>query len=138
MIIHENKLKAEDFCYLKEAVGFGKSNINQIEICLNNSLYNVSVEVDNKIVGIGRLVGDGIKNIYIQDVFVNPEYQGRGIGKTVVKKLIEYINNIEIEDCSIMVGIMAAKWKEGFYETLGFRRRPNEYQGCGMMVVIDK
>ena len=86
MIIHENILTAEQFCLLQESVGFGKPDLKQSEICLRNSLYSLSVEIDNKIVGMGRIVGDGARNFYIQDINIHPDYQGQGIGKAIVKK----------------------------------------------------
>ena len=137
MIIYENKLSVEEFCNLQEAVGFGRPNSKQIEISLKNSIYTVSVEVDKKIVGMGRLVGDGARIFYLQDIFINPEYQGNGIGTTVVKKLLYYIENLEIRDCSIMVGLMSAKGKEDFYKKFGFKSRPNNNQGSGMMMNIN-
>lgn len=138
VFIYENKLSAQDFCALQESVGFGRPNLKQIEIALENSVYTVSVEMDNLIVGMGRLVGDGARIFYIQDVFINPKYQRQGIGTEVVKKLLGYIENLQLENCSIMVGLMAAKGKEQFYERFGFKNRPNNSQGNGMMMNVFK
>lgn len=140
MIIHENKLTVQDFCLLQESVGFGKQNLKQTEICLKNSLYTISVEADNKIVGMGRIVGDGARNFYIQDVNVHPDYQGQGIGKAIVEKLLLYIenytNNLNLTNCRFQIGLMAAKGKESFYEPFGFRKRPNDSQGNGMSLIL--
>lgn len=84
MILYENKLTAEEFCNLQEAVGFGRPNLAQVEIGLRNSIYTVSAKVDDKIVGMGRLVGDGARIFYIQDVFINRDYQNQGIGTAIV------------------------------------------------------
>lgn len=138
MIIHENKLTANQFVELQEAVGFGRPNLKQIEIALENSFYSVSVEMDGKIIGMGRIVGDGARIFYLQDIFIHPKYQRRGIGTEIVKKLLVYIDNLQLEDCNIMVGLMAAKEKEAFYEKFGFKKRPNERQGSGMMMNISK
>lgn len=142
MLIHENKLTAEEFCDLQEAVGFGRPSLTQIEIALKNSIYTVSWEVDGKIVGMGRLVGDGARIFYLQDIFIHPKYQGQGIGTEIVKRLLSYIENLQLENCSgpyqIMVGLMAANGKESFYERFGFKKRPNERQGSGMMLDIRK
>lgn len=138
MLIHENRLSVEEFCDLQESVGFGRPNSKQIEIGLKNSIYTVSVEINNKIVGMGRLVGDNARIFYLQDIFVNPDYQKKGIGTAIVNKLLMYIENIRIKDCDIMVGLMAAKGKENFYKKFGFKNRPNSYQGSGMMTIINK
>lgn len=136
MVIYENKLSVEEFCNLQEAVGYGKPNEKQIEISLKNSIYILSVEADKKIVGMGRLVGDNARIFYLQDIFIHPDYQGRGIGTAIVIRLLSYIENIKLEDSNIMVGLMAAKGKEDFYKRFGFKIRPNDYQGSGMMLNI--
>ena len=138
MIIYENKLTTQEFCKIQEAVGFGIPDSKQIEIALKNSNYTISVEVDNQIVGMGRLIGDGARIFYLQDVFILPDYQGRGIGTIIVNKLLDYIKSVPLENCSIMVGLMAAKNKESFYEKFGFIKRPNNVWGNGMMLLLSK
>lgn len=136
MIIHENKLSVDEFCFLQQSVGFGRPNLKQTEIALENSLYIVSAEIDGWVVGMGRIVGDCARNFYLQDIFVHPDYQRQGIGTTIVKKLLSYIENLNLEECDIMVGLMAAKGKEEFYKKFNFRIRANENEGSGMMLNI--
>jgi len=134
IVLLENKLTAEEFCNLEEAVGFGRPNISQSEIAIENSIYSVSVNIEGEVVGMGRLVGDGARIYYIQDLCVKPEVQGKGIGKLIVEKLLEYIKNNSIPNTRVTVGLMAARGKEEFYEKFGFRIRPNEKEGNGMMI----
>ena len=142
MTIHENKLTADDFIFLQKSVGFGCPNLTQTEICLKNSMYSISIEIDEKIIGMGRIVGDGARNFYLQDINVHPDYQGQGIGKIIVAKLLEYIKNytdsINLKNCRLQIGLMAAKGKESFYELFGFIKRPNDSQGNGMSLIITK
>ncbi|NLK96305.1 MAG: GNAT family N-acetyltransferase [Clostridiales bacterium] len=132
--ILENKLTAEEFTVLQEAVGFGSPNFKQTEKAIENSIYTLSAYIDGQIAGMGRLVGDGARNFYIQDLFIKPEFQKKGIGKLIVNKLLEYIRKNGMKNCDIKVGLMAAKGKDQFYEKLGFRARPNENEGSGMMI----
>ncbi|MFT8316019.1 MAG: GNAT family N-acetyltransferase [Clostridium sp.] len=136
IVLLESKLTAEQFCDLEEAVGFGRPNIRQSEKAIKNSIYSVSVNIEGEVVGMGRLVGDGARIFYIQDVCVKPEFQRNGIGKLIVEKLLDYIKNNSIPNSRVTVGLMAAKDKEGFYQKLGFRIRPNEKEGNGMMINI--
>lgn len=69
---------------------------------------------------MGRLVGDGVMYWYLQEIIVLPEYQGKGIGKSIVNRLIEYIKNTAIPGTKIEIGLTAVKGKEPFYEKLGF------------------
>ena len=94
--------------------------------------------MDGKIIGMGRIIGDGARIFYIQDLIIHPDHQRMGIGTEIVKKLIAYIEKLQLSNCSIMVGLMSAKGKEDFYKKFGFRTRPNDFQGCGMILNINK
>ena len=52
----ENTLVYEDYCRLRESVGW--TNFPNAEKSLKNSLYTIAAMQDNKIVGMGRLIGD--------------------------------------------------------------------------------
>ena len=65
----------------------------------------------------------------IADVGIAPEYQGRGIGKAVVEKLLAYAQSRLPPGGRTSVQLIAAEGKEGFYEKLGFRKMPGG--GCG-------
>lgn len=138
LIIYENKLTAQEFVNLTEAVGWGCPNLKQIETALKNTIYSISVEIDGKIIGMGRIVGDGARIFYIQDVVVEPNYQGMGIGIKIMECLMAYIEKVAMSACNTMVGLMSAKGKECFYEKFGFQKRPNEFQGNGMILRISK
>jgi len=68
---------------------------------------------------------------------VLPEYQGKGIGRNMVSKLLQYIKDSSIKGTSVSVFLMCAQGKEGFYEKMGFHCRPHEYEGSGMEMEID-
>lgn len=136
--VYENKLTAKEFVDLTEAVGWGRPDLQQIEIALKNTIYSISVEMDGKIIGMGRVVGDGARIFYIQDVVIHPDYQGMGIGTRIMENMLAYIGKLPFSNCNIMVGLMSAKGKECFYEKFGFKKRPNKFQGNGMMLNISK
>lgn len=43
---------------------------------------------DQKLVGLVRVVGDGLTIIYIQDLLVHPNYQNQTIGTTLMTKVL--------------------------------------------------
>jgi ribosomal protein S18 acetylase RimI-like enzyme len=69
-----------------------------------------------KLVAAGRALADGVDCSYICDVAVHPEYQGKGLGKQVVTKLMEFSRNHR------KIILYAAVGKESFYRKLGFKR----------------
>ena len=74
--IKENVKNVEEFNLLYDDVGWGAYDEKITQKALDNTFYSVSIYDDDKIVGYGRLVGDQICFIYVQDVMVVPEYQG--------------------------------------------------------------
>ena len=77
---------------------------------------------DGEVIGMGRLVGDGVMYWYLQEIIVQPEYQGKGIGTAIVNKLLEYITEHTEKGEFTSVGLTAAEGKEGFYERFGFSK----------------
>lgn len=134
----ENCLSSEDFIRLRIAVGRVATPPQQAEAALRAGLYNVTAFCDGKAVGMGRLVGDGAMYWYIQDVAVLPEHQGHGIGKNIVKKLLQYVYLHTSAGTFTTVGLIAAKDKDGFYEKLGFKAMPDDNCGAGMICYIEK
>jgi ribosomal protein S18 acetylase RimI-like enzyme len=84
---------------------------------LAGSLCGAIALIDGEIVAMGRVVGDGGKFFYIQDVVVRPEHQGRGIGRNVVCRLLTEIERIA--PGSPFVGVFATPEAIPLYRQLG-------------------
>lgn len=132
--IKENTNNVEEFNYLYDAVEWGSYDKYISEKALTNTIYSVSVYDDDKIIGFGRLIGDGICFLYIHDVMVIPKYQNRKIGSQIMYKLLEKINHIKLENPNVRVYLGASKGKEKFYEKFGFITRENANLGSGMIL----
>ena len=131
-VLVENQLSAQDFLRLKVATGFKDRPVEQVQKALENDLMDVVALVNDEVVGMGRLVGDGVMYWYLQEIVVLPEYQGMGIGTAIVNKLLNYIQEHTPEGNFTSVGLTAAEGKEGFYERFGFAK------SRGMTKYIDK
>ena len=60
-----------------------------LEQVFKNSMFKYFVYDNNKLVGVGRALADGADCSYICDVAIHPNYQGRGLGKAIIKQLID-------------------------------------------------
>ena len=132
--IKENVNSIEEFNYLYDAVGWGSYDEKVSEKALANTMYSVSVYDDDKIIGYGRIIGDGICFLYIHDVMVIPKYQNKKIGSQIMNKLLEKVNQIKIENPYVRVYLGASKGKERFYERFGFITREDANLGSGMIL----
>ena len=73
------------------------------------------------IIGMGRALSDGVSDAYIQDVTVTGEYQHRGIGSLIVKKLVSRLQ----DDGLSWIGLIAERNSHAFYERLDFKLMPD-------------
>ena len=135
---YRNSLSAEDFIKLRKTTGWREIKLQQARRGIENAAYIVSAVVDGETVGMGRLVSDGGYTALICDIIVLPEHQGKGIGKTIVSMIMDYIRNSMEPGESVLVNLMAAKGKEPFYKKFGFIERPNEELGAGMTQWLTK
>jgi len=87
----------------------------KLETAFRNSLLRVFAFHGSTLVGAGRALSDGVWRAAIYDVAVLPEYQGQGIGSSIIQYLIEAAN-VDV------VMLYAAPGKEAFYEKFGFRK----------------
>jgi ribosomal protein S18 acetylase RimI-like enzyme len=130
--LEENSLTAAQFLDIRHSVGW-IGNEEQIKRALDNGLFSVAVKDVQQIVGMGRLIGDGAMYWYIQDVVVKPDYQCRGIGKTIMNRLFRYVIENSLPGSTVSVYLMSVKGKEEFYRKLGFTERPSDLYGAGMI-----
>jgi ribosomal protein S18 acetylase RimI-like enzyme len=80
-----------------------------------NSQVTVFVRREGQLIGFGRAISDGVFQAAIYDVAILPEYQAQGIGTIIIKTIMD-----KLSDCNFI--LYAAPGKEGFYQTLGFRK----------------
>jgi len=59
-----------------------------------NSLKILGAYENEKLLGIIRVVGDGYSIVFIQDILILPDYQHRGIGTALIKKILEMYQNV--------------------------------------------
>ena len=134
IIYKEHTPTPEEFNNLTEAVDWGTRENKIIEEALKHTLYSLCVYDENKLIGYGRIIGDKTIFLYIQDIMVIPEYQGKKIGTGIMNNLIEKINEYKKVNPEIRTYLGASKGKESFYEKFGFISRPNEDLGAGMVL----
>jgi ribosomal protein S18 acetylase RimI-like enzyme len=80
-----------------------------------NSFAVIFIFDGDTLIGFGRVISDGAYQASIYDVAVSSEYQGKTIGTTIVKQLLD-----KVPGCNVI--LYASPGKEHFYETLNFRK----------------
>ncbi|GKU24913.1 GNAT family N-acetyltransferase [Clostridium folliculivorans] len=97
------------------AVGMSYSDPEIHKKAFSNSYITVFAFDNEKLIGFGRAISDGVYQAAIYDLAILPEYQGKGIGKALLKRITSTIPN-----CNYI--LYAAPGKEGFYEKSNFKK----------------
>ena len=120
----------QEYLTLRRAINWRIVDDEASKKGLQGSLYCVCAELNDELIGMARVIGDSGLYFYIQDVIVLPRYQKMRIGILLMKKIMSFLEeNISPQT---VVGLMASKGKESFYEKFGFIKRPSERRGHGM------
>lgn len=130
----EKKPSAKEYNELIKSVGWGTWDEEIIEEALKNTLFSVCAYHEDKIVGMGRIIGDKTMFLYFHSIVIQPDYQGNKIGTNIIKKLLNKVEEYKKINPKIRTYLGASKGKEEFYEKFGFVRRPNDELGSGMIL----
>lgn len=128
------KIKVDEYQSLRNTTGWDSIADEVVKKALKNDFFSVCVLDDDKIIGMGRVIGDGAIYFYIQDVIVHPQHKSRGVGKMIMKSIEKYLNKATKENA--FVGLMAAEGVKEFYEKYGYLERPAGRPG--MFKVVKK
>jgi ribosomal protein S18 acetylase RimI-like enzyme len=82
-------------------VGWPKPPNPKTHLRLMQNSYKVVIAVDedtNRVVGFITAISDGVLAAYIPLLEVLPEYQNRGIGAELVKRMLEELNDMYMVD----------------------------------------
>ncbi|MFV5170262.1 GNAT family N-acetyltransferase [Bacillus cereus] len=102
---------------LYESLGWNslKLTVNELERMCKQSWYAIYVFDDKRLVGMGRVISDGVITGIICGVGVLPKYQSSGIGKEIVKQLIHHC-----EQNKVIPQLMCVEKLQSYYESIGF------------------
>jgi len=106
----------EELSQLYLVAPLGEKEPSDLQVAFSNSMFRCFVYDSGRLIAVGRALADGRDCSYICDVAVHPNYQGLGLGKELVTKLVK----LSQEHKKII--LYAAVGKEPFYRKLGFKR----------------
>ena len=112
----QSDINWEHLSELYRVAPLGEKPANDLAVVFSNSRFKCFVYEDDKLIGAGRALADGLDCSYICDVAVHPEYQGLGLGKKIVEKLVSLSQGHK------KIILYANPGKEGFYRKLGFKK----------------
>jgi tetratricopeptide (TPR) repeat protein len=127
--------QVNDLC---KAVGWSDRSLSKLEKAIQASFrYVAAWHVDREqqqLIGFARAVSDGVYQATLLDIAIHPDFQGRGVGKTLVKTLTKQLRAAQITD----ITLFASPHVTDFYHQLGFVTQPNNLQWMLWSFPVDK
>lgn len=109
------QVSAKQIAGLRRSVGW-----NGMESCYNNPLMtsycHIACYDGDRLVGYVDTVSNGVTDAYIQDLMVDPAYQGRKIGTTLMNRIITKLQENKI----YMISVVYEEKLLPFYKRFGF------------------
>lgn len=116
----------EELC---DAVGWSRRPLRKVKKALEHSFLVASMwQVrgnKKRLIGFARATSDHAFNATIWDVVVHPDFQGKGLGKALMKYVLKKLRSEEISN----VTLFADPHVVDFYKSLGFMSDPEGIKG---------
>lgn len=110
----------EALCALMGRTGLGDRQPARTEAVFVGSYACCFAWDQTQLIGCARAISDGITSSAVYDVYVDPSYQGRGVGRALMANLLA-----RLPKRSVM--LISTHGNEEFYRKLGFRRLRTAY-----------
>lgn len=112
------ELTQQQLFELYEDVGWTAytKDIEQLQQAVQHSLSVITAWKKNELVGLIRVIGDGLTIIYIQDLLVKKEVQNQGIGFELMQQILLEYQTVR----QIVLLTEEAPSIRHFYEKCGF------------------
>lgn len=118
------KASAEAIIQLYKEAGWWKENTHSRAIIpemIQGSFCFIIAKWQDEIIGMGRIISDGVSDAYIQDVVVQKKYRNLGLGKDIVNRLVTVCLSKKLES----IFLVAEPSTSPFYKSLGFTELKN-------------
>ena len=108
----------DDYRRLRLVSGLSEKTQAAAEAGLPGTWFAVTIQHAGRIVGMGRIIGDGGTAFQIVDIAVEPEHQGKGLGKRIVAALVDHLR--ANAPASAYVSLIADGDAQHLYAKYGF------------------
>ncbi len=108
--------------YISEESYWGRGRSRRLVVAtIEGSRRVMGLYLRGRQIGFARAVSDGVTVAYLADVYVLPDYRGRGLGVELVRAIVDG------DGAPPVNWLLHTADAEGVYEKLGFRRGPLRY-----------
>ncbi len=88
----------------------------KLEKAIRSSSYVATAWHEENLIGLARTLSDETTVMYLQDILVDPVFQGRGIGRNLLEMCLK--RHKHVRQCVLLTDDRPQQ--KAFYESLGF------------------
>src|SRR5262245_15973289 len=89
-LFEQSSIDWSELSNLYRLAPLGEKAPRDLEVAFSNAMYRCFIRDNSVLIGAGRVLADGIDCAYLCDVAVHPDHQGRGLGKAIVARLLQF------------------------------------------------
>ncbi|MBD1921829.1 GNAT family N-acetyltransferase [Microcoleus sp. FACHB-831] len=116
----------EELC---DAVGWSRRPLRKVKKAIQHSFLVVTMwqkrGTQRRLIGFARATSDHAFNATLWDVVVHPDFQGKGLGKALMKYAIKKLRSEDISNITLFADPQVVD----FYRGLGFMSDPEGIKG---------
>ncbi|MDJ1171954.1 GNAT family N-acetyltransferase [Roseofilum sp. BLCC_M154] len=116
----------EELC---DAVGWSRRPLRKVKKAIEHSFLVISMwdlrGNHRRLIGFARATSDHAFNATLWDVVVHPAFQGKGLGKALMKHTIKKLRSEDISNITLFADPHVVE----FYRSLGFLQDPEGIKG---------
>ncbi|MEC0225671.1 GNAT family N-acetyltransferase [Paenibacillus alba] len=109
-------IAADEVPNLRELVGWNGRYSDYPTLFERCNFWAGLRDEENKLIAFGYVAGMGLQHGYMEDIIVHPEFQQKGIGESLVRKLLQEAERIGLE----IVTLTYDSKHTSFYTRSGF------------------
>lgn len=116
-----------EFAALYDATGWADAALDPAlaDAALRASWRVAVARLDGRLVGVGRVIGDGVLHAFVTELIVAPEMRGAGIGRSLLDTLVREC----LAHGVTAIQLFAAQGRLDFYRRAGFEAREDDSPG---------
>jgi len=130
VVVSEALPTVAEYIELRARIGWGSIDEKTAGKTMQAAAFTVSLRYNKRLIGLARVMGDGILYFFLADLIVDPEFRGEKLGDRLMRVVTSYFDRCAAPGASIT--LLPLKGGESFYERFGFVRCPNGPFGTGM------
>jgi predicted N-acetyltransferase YhbS len=130
VVVSEALPAAAEYIELRAKAGWGSIDEETAIKTIHAAAFTISLRYEKRLIGLARVMGDGVLYFFLADLIVDPELRGERLGDRLMRLVTSYFDRCAAPGASIT--LIPLQGRESFYERFGFVRCPNGPFGTGL------